>query len=91
MSSSDIWTCPYCVYNPRNEYSLQIHIRNDHREYGVIGRCQAYLLTPSARKWNVRTGSGMRCKSPAKSLLMPFCGNHEKLAEFIQEIVWKER
>lgn len=89
-SVSDIWACPYCEHIPRNEYNLQIHIRNDHKEYGTAGRCQAYLLTPSARKWNKYTGSGMRCKFSAKSLVMPFCGNHMKLAEFIEEIVWKE-
>lgn len=87
---SDIWACPYCEHEPYSKYSLSIHMRDNHREYGVAGRCQAYLLTPSARNWNKRTGAGLRCKASAKSLVMPFCGNHVKLAEFIEEIVWKE-
>lgn len=78
--------CPECDYETWYKGGLTYHKRDDHRKYGVAGRCQAYLLTPSARRWN----KNIRCKSSAKSLIMPFCGNHVQLAEVIEEIVWKE-
>lgn len=86
---TEVWTCPYCEYLPHTEYGLKIHIRENHRTYGVAGQCQAYLLTPESRRWKKFTKQSIRCKYAAKDLLMPFCGNHAKLADAIEEIVWK--
>jgi hypothetical protein len=47
-------------------------------------------MTPESRRWKKFTKQSIRCKYAAKDLLMPFCGNHAKLADAIEEIVWKE-
>lgn len=81
--------CPECEYVTYYADGLTYHKRREHRKYGVAGQCQAYLLTPSSRNWAKYSGQNIRCKSPAKDLIMPFCGNHAKLADFIVEIVWR--
>jgi hypothetical protein len=85
---SNIWACPYCEYVPYSEYSLRTHIKDNHREYGEAGRCQAFYLTPDSRSWNKKFNN-MRCRFSAKSD-SPFCGNHAKLGLYISEIVWKD-
>lgn len=85
----DIWNCPYCESVPLSKYSLQSHIKTDHREYGVDGRCQAYLLTPSSRYWAKHTLKSLRCTFSAKPESV-FCGVHAKLGEFIHAIVWRD-
>jgi hypothetical protein len=52
-------------------------------------RCQAYLLTPHFRAWAEDHGNSIRCKYNAKED-SNFCGNHRKLEEFIDTIIWKE-
>lgn len=82
--------CPECDYEASYKGGVTYHKRREHRKYGIAGRCQAYLLTPSSRRWSNKTGQSIRCQAPARDLLMPFCGNHDQLAGFISEIVWKE-
>lgn len=82
--------CSECDYTSWYKGGVTYHKRRDHRKYGVAGRCQAYLMTPDTRRWHSKTGQSIRCQHPAKDLLTPFCGNHIKLAEFIEEIAWKE-
>lgn len=81
--------CPECNYVSWYRGGLTYHKRREHKKYGASGRCSAYLLTPDSRRWANRTGQSIRCQASAKEDSI-FCGNHIKLAQHIEEIVWKE-
>lgn len=53
-------------------------------------RCQAILLMPQSRRWAERRedSNSLRCRFSAKPD-SSFCGTHEKLTEYISQIVWK--